>query len=63
MKWTNIWQVKHNGLTYFAKRNFLNGCSEGMGLPANEIELIANWSVTYKTFWQIISFKVKQLFI
>lgn len=59
---TSIWQLKHNGSTGFVWRDFLNGHSLGMGLPANEVELIANWTVTYKTFWQTIAFKLRKLF-
>jgi hypothetical protein len=61
-KATNIWQIKHEGETGFVWKNFETGRSIGTGLPANEVELVANWNVTYRTFFQVIAVKIRRLF-
>src|SRR6478752_9321136 len=58
---TNIWQLNHKGAIAFAWRDFMNGHSVGMGLPANEVELVANWRVKYKTLLQVVAFKIRRL--
>lgn len=57
-----VCQIKHLGNTCFYWINSFKGNSLGLGLPANEVELVANWKVTYKTFWQILAFKIRRAF-
>ena len=58
---TNIWQLNHLGKTRFAWVDWSTGKSEGMGLVANEAELVANWNVKYKSFLQSLAFKIRKL--
>lgn len=62
IKATEITQITYEGKTGFYKRDTINNRSEGLGLPANEVEVIAIWKVKYKTCFQTIYFKIKQLF-
>lgn len=57
-----VCQIKHLGNTGFYWVNSLKGNSLGLGLPANEVEIIAQWNIKYKTFWQVLVYKIRRLF-
>lgn len=62
MKPTTIRQVAHLGATKFVRLDCINNRSEGLGLPANEIEIVANWNIKYKSIMQVIAYKLRRLF-
>lgn len=69
MKGKRIWfkadvirQLSHKGQTCFMWITNDYKHSLGLGLPANEVEIIATWRVSYKTFTQAIVFKLMKLF-
>lgn len=69
MKGKRIWfkpdvirQLSHQGQTCFMWRTDDYKHTLGLGLPANEVEIIATWSVKYKSRLQSLGYKLRRLF-
>lgn len=57
-----IWQLNHisvvNGVHWVYRQNIPNVLTDGMGVPANQWNLICKWHIKRKNLWQKIKFKI-----